>query len=220
MHARMHLRTLTHINHRCAARSHVCRHVCSNMQAVHMKPAQKAGDCTAHRRGIASRGSPERRIAGPSPCTAPPAKRQGDGPHRHERGSATVRERELACHGSRTHITSVRRLNFVRPRCLSLRGSRPSASRESSDPSENSPRPCGRSCPVCGNAEPREEVSVPSGIANPPQETPTFRRQTPTRRGSPDPVRKTPKSLRITTFRRKTPPPRGSPDPVRKTPSR
>ena len=63
-----------HTHHRRAARSHVCRHVCSNMQAVHMKPARKAGDCTAHRRGIAPRGSRERRIAGWAPCAAPPAK--------------------------------------------------------------------------------------------------------------------------------------------------
>ena len=66
MHARMHLRTLTHINHRRAARSHVCRHVCSNMQAAHMSPAGEAGDFTAHKHEIAPRGSRGRRIAGPS----------------------------------------------------------------------------------------------------------------------------------------------------------
>ena len=84
-----------HTHHRRAARSHVCRHVCSNMQAVHMKPAQKAGDCTAHRRGIAPRGSRERRIAGWAPCAAPPAERparEGKGVRGLVRKDVAVRE--------------------------------------------------------------------------------------------------------------------------------
>lgn len=56
---------------------HPSRRALSRVQTCvqqHMKPAQKAGDCTAHRRGIAPRGSRGRRIAGPAPCAAPPAK--------------------------------------------------------------------------------------------------------------------------------------------------
>ena len=91
---RMHLRTLTRITR--AARSHVCRHVCSNMQAAHMKPARKAGDCTAHRRGIASRGSRGRRIAGPSPCTELPAKSL-----REREGGERSSEEGCCCEGGR-----------------------------------------------------------------------------------------------------------------------
>ena len=85
-----------HTHHRRAARSHVCRHVCSNMQAAHMKPARKAGDCTAHRRGIASRGSRGRRIAGPSPCTELPAKSL-----REREGGERSSEEGCCCEGGR-----------------------------------------------------------------------------------------------------------------------
>ena len=64
-----------HTHHSRAARSHVCRRVCSTCKHMQSCSPRKGAVRTAHKCGMAPRGSRGRRIAGPAPRAVPPAER-------------------------------------------------------------------------------------------------------------------------------------------------